>query len=694
MKPRSLFLAILMGCVTAATFNALGWLQISERKLYDFYLRLRPQESPEQKIVIVGLNEQDIEKYGFPLEDNTLVTLLDKIKAQNPRVIGLDLHRNVNIGTQNNESLNSIFRSTPQLIGVEKTDGGNPNFKSISPPTELAKRGQTGASEIIEDGESGVVRRGYLYVQKSTVEKVLPSFVLAMALKYLEEENIFPTGYGKQNWLKLGKAIFPMLQPNRLFYDNQAIDNYQTLINYRSSSQIPQVSVFQVLENKIIDNFLEDKIVIIGTTAETIKDIYTTPKDYDLVNFNFSYGVEIHGSLTSQIINSAISDRVIIKFIPVYLQYVGLLVLLAITVLTTWYLYCQKHFLMLRKTIIPIIISLISIATIFMAGYVFVLWGWWFPTVTSLIIVLSSQASIYLFIKLEQLQQANKILAEKVKARTLALEEAQQKILFYEKQALYQKLTRYIAHEIKNKTNIMGLTIQNSQTDLAELRAIVEDNAFLFEEMIMNETRLPSEIIADLHRKLLRMQQIESKITSIINEIYDRNKKDSNVTTAIDINHLIERLLVDAGQIYRIKYNNAQLVIESQYDENLPQIDCVISDLERALENIISNTLYYLGKKSSKSQNYQPILSVSTQNKSNAIEIKIKDNGTGIPAANLDKIFTMFWTTKSSGESMGIGLHFAKQLIEKNNGTISVNSVEEEYTEFIVILHSGNLRKS
>ena len=694
MKPRSLFLAILMGCVTAATFNALGWLQISERKLYDFYLRLRPQESPEQKIVIVGLNEQDIEKYGFPLEDNTLVTLLDKIKAQNPRVIGLDLHRNVNIGTQNNESLNSIFRSTPQLIGVEKTDGGNPNFKSISPPTELAKRGQTGASEMIEDGESGVVRRGYLYVQKSTVEKVLPSFVLAMALKYLEEENIFPTGYGKQNWLKLGKAIFPMLQPNRLFYDNQAIDNYQTLINYRSSSQIPQVSVFQVLENKIIDNFLEDKIVIIGTTAETIKDIYTTPKDYDLVNFNFSYGVEIHGSLTSQIINSAISDRVIIKFIPVYLQYVGLLVLLAITVLTTWYLYCQKHFLMLRKTIIPIIISLISIATIFMAGYVFVLWGWWFPTVTSLIIVLSSQASIYLFIKLEQLQQANKILAEKVKARTLALEEAQQKILFYEKQALYQKLTRYIAHEIKNKTNIMGLTIQNSQTDLAELRAIVEDNAFLFEEMIMNETRLPSEIIADLHRKLLRMQQIESKITSIINEIYDRNKKDSNVTTAIDINHLIERLLVDAGQIYRIKYNNAQLVIESQYDENLPQIDCVISDLERALENIISNTLYYLGKKSSKSQNYQPILSVSTQNKSNAIEIKIKDNGTGIPAANLDKIFTMFWTTKSSGESMGIGLHFAKQLIEKNNGTISVNSVEEEYTEFIVILHSGNLRKS
>ncbi|NJL52342.1 MAG: CHASE2 domain-containing protein [Hydrococcus sp. SU_1_0] len=159
-------IAILIGCLTTVAFNSLGWLPITERQLYDYYLRSRLEEPQDEKIVIVGLTEKDIEKLGFPIEDDTLATLLTKIKAQNPRAIGLDLHRNVNIGDEGSKKLDNTFNSTPQLIGVEKTDGGNPYYRSISPPTELEKLGQTGASEIIEDGENGVVRRGYLYVQK------------------------------------------------------------------------------------------------------------------------------------------------------------------------------------------------------------------------------------------------------------------------------------------------------------------------------------------------------------------------------------------------------------------------------------------------------------------------------------------------------------------------------------------------
>lgn len=687
MKLRSPFLAISIGCLTAAIFNSLGWLQISERKLYDFYLRLRPLESPEQKIVIVGLNEPDIEKLGFPIDDKTLATLLTKIKLQNPRVIGLDLHRNVNIGTQNKE-LKTIFSSTPQLIGVEKTDGGNPNHQTISPPKELAKRGQTGASEIIEDGESGIVRRGYLYVRRSNKSENLPSFALAMALKYLEEENIFPVSSGTKNWLKLGKTVFPMLQFNRLFYPSWTIDNYQTIINYRSQSgAFLEVSVSEVLNNENAGDLLQDKIVIIGTTAETIKDIYTTPYDYNTVNFNFSYGVEIHGNLASQIINSALYNRVAIDFLNPYWQYGGILFLLTVTSFVSWYLYYQENILKQKKTIIPLACSLFSAIAIFGVSYLFLLFGWWIPAVTSIVTILSSQTILYIFIKLKQLEQANTILTQKVQERTQALEEAQQKILSQEKLSLYQKLSRYVAHEIKNKTNIIGLNIQNSQTDLTELQLIIEDNSFIFEEISDSDTRSPNFIISDLNDKLSRMEQINQKVTSIINEIY-RYQENNNVTTAIDIHQLLERVLSDAIQIYKIKHSELKIAIERHYEDNLQEINCIASDIERALDNIVNNAFYYLAKKNNNLQNYQPRLTVSTQKKQNSVIIKIKDNGIGIPAENINKIFTMFWTTKTLGESMGIGLHFAKELIEKNSGSISVDSIEGEYTEFIVTLPS------
>ena len=413
--------AILIGALTAVTFNSLGWLQISERKLYDHFLRLRPQEPQDQKIVIVGLNEKDIEKLGFPISDDTLAALLTKIKAENPRAIGLDLHRNVNIGDRGSKKLDTIFRSTPQLIGVEKTDGGNPALQSISPPTELEKLAQTGASEIIEDGENGVVRRGYLYVQKSqntALEsslvannvstnnqiKIIPSFGLATALKYLEGENIFPSGYGKQSWLKLGNAVFPMLQSNRLFYSDATIDNYQTIINYcNTEKKFAQLSVSEVLENKVKADFFRDKVVLIGTTAETIEDIFTTPYSYyNLANYDFTYGVEIHASLTSQIVNAALENRGIINFLPSYWQYSLLLLLLLTTSFGSWYLYNNKFFSCDQKIIVHFTSSISNLVFILAIGYLFLLFGWWIPTVTSLV----SPEIIFVFVLLLKLEFA------------------------------------------------------------------------------------------------------------------------------------------------------------------------------------------------------------------------------------------------------------------------------------------------
>ena len=684
-------ISILIGCFTTAAINSLGWLPITERQLYDYYLRTRPEEPQDKKIVIVGLTEKDIGKFGFPISDATLATLLTKIKQQNPRAIGLDLHRNVNIGESGNEKLNDIFSSTPQLIGVEKTDGGNPNHLSISPPTELEKLGQTGASEIIEDGENGGVRRAYLYVQKSSEDETIPSLGLAVALKYLEEENVFPTSYGKKTWLKLNNAVFPMLEENRLFYSSQSIDNYQTTINYRNAKdKLSQVSVSEVLENKIKEDLLKDKIVFIGTMAETIEDIYTTPYSYRQENYDFTYGVEIHASMTSQIVNAALGDRVIIKFIPTLWQYSGLFILLLTTSFSSWYLYTRDNFFPWKKIVLHIIYSIFSLVIILVFGYSLLLFGWCSPTVTALLLTLSSELCIFVFIQLDLLKQENIILEQKVKARTLDLEKAQKKILSQEKLALYQKLAQYIAHEIKNKTNIIGLNLENSQTDIGELQLIIEDNSFLFEEVADDRVQSPQEIILNLNNKLSRIKYINQKVTQIINEIYNQGTDNypdyTSIDTDVDINKLLDNSITEAIQISKLKYNKFEIIFERNYDKNLKKLSCAISKIERALDNIISNAIYHLYQKSKDVQGYQSKLLISTQNRLGLIEIKIKDNGTGIPSENLDKIFQIFWTTKTNPEGLGLGLHFAKELIEKHGGEISVDSIEGEYTEFTVTL--------
>jgi signal transduction histidine kinase len=266
----------------------------------------------------------------------------------------------------------------------------------------------------------------------------------------------------------------------------------------------------------------------------------------------------------------------------------------------------------------------------------------------------------------------------------------QKQILSQEKLALYQKLAQYVAHEIKNKTNIIGLNLENSQTDIDELQLIMEDNSFLFEEIADDRVRSPQEIILNLNNKLSRIKSINQKVTQIINEIYsrgtDNNNRDAVLDTDIDLNQLLDTLLSDAIQISKLKYSNFQIIVERNYDKNIPKISCITSEIERALDNIISNAIYYLYQKKIDAQSHQSKLSISTQNKTDSIEIKIRDNGTGIAAENLDKIFQIFWTTKTSPEGLGLGLHFAKELIEKHGGKILVDSIEDEYTEFIVTL--------
>jgi len=98
--------------------RVLGLLQISELAIFDLFIRLRPLESPEERIVIIGIDEKDLETYRFPISDKILAELLQKINAAKPRAIGLDLYRDLPVET-GHEALNQAFETIPNLIGIE-----------------------------------------------------------------------------------------------------------------------------------------------------------------------------------------------------------------------------------------------------------------------------------------------------------------------------------------------------------------------------------------------------------------------------------------------------------------------------------------------------------------------------------------------------------------------------------------------
>lgn len=160
-----------------------GLLQSWEWAALDQFFRWRPGQPPEKRILIVGINESDLRYVGqWPVSDAVLAELLKKLKASQPRAIGLDLYRDLRVppGTQ---ALEQVFKSTPNLIGIEKkvADGTS---NASAPPAMLSQLGQVGANDVVPDAD-GKIRRGVLFLTPKS-EPALPSLGLRLALIYLE----------------------------------------------------------------------------------------------------------------------------------------------------------------------------------------------------------------------------------------------------------------------------------------------------------------------------------------------------------------------------------------------------------------------------------------------------------------------------------------------------------------------------
>lgn len=285
-----------------------GKLQFLELAAYDLFLSFRSHDLPtESPITLVAITEADIQKLGtWPLTDATLARLLNRLEEHQPRVIGLDIYRDLPV-PPGKEDLIDVFSQNQNIVTIRKIGGGASHGVS-APYVESA---YVGFCDIPMDADK-VTRRGLLFLESEG--QVHYSFSLLMALLYLSEVGITPQpGIPNPEHLRLGDITFQPFEPNDGSYVDADAGGYQFILDYRGGmAPFATVALTDVLEGRASPARIKDRIVIIGVSAESVKDEFLSPLNR-FSNTTF-YGVEIHAHLAAQLLRSALKNAPLLRF--------------------------------------------------------------------------------------------------------------------------------------------------------------------------------------------------------------------------------------------------------------------------------------------------------------------------------------------------------------------------------------------
>lgn len=289
-----------------------------------------------------------------------------------------------------------------------------------------------------------------------------------------------------------------------------------------------------------------------------------------------------------------------------------------------------------------------------------------------------------------RLQESYADLENKVEQRTAELRRslddlrtAQNRLIQSEKLASLGQLTAGIAHEIKNPLNF----VNNFSAISTEL--IDELNETLRSAPLDGKTKEEvEELTGMLKGNLEKVVQHGKRADSIVRNMLLHSREGSGEHRAADINAIVEESINLAYHGARAEKPAFNVTIQRAFDPAAGMIDVYPQEITRVLLNLIANGFYAIAKrKESAGDGFEPTLSATTKNCGNAVEIRIRDNGTGIPPEVKEKMFNPFFTTKPAGEGTGLGLSMSHDIIVKQHGgTIDVNTEPGVFTEFIITL--------
>ncbi len=258
------------------------------------------------------------------------------------------------------------------------------------------------------------------------------------------------------------------------------------------------------------------------------------------------------------------------------------------------------------------------------------------------------------------------------------LKQAQANLIHAEKMASLGQLTAGIAHEIKNPLNFVNNFAELSRELLQELR-----------DTIASPGAEQDELIATLTANLAKIVEHGRRADGIVTSMLLHSRGGSGERRAIDLNALVEEALNLAFHGARARDKGFNIALERDLDAELRPIELVPQDISRVLLNLFGNGFYAASKRLQEGPDptFQPALRVTTRDLGDQVEIRVRDNGIGMPPEVRSKLFTPFFTTKPTGEGTGLGLSISYDIVvQQHGGTITVDSRPGEFTEFTVRL--------
>jgi two-component system NtrC family sensor kinase len=260
------------------------------------------------------------------------------------------------------------------------------------------------------------------------------------------------------------------------------------------------------------------------------------------------------------------------------------------------------------------------------------------------------------------------------------LKATQGQLVQSEKMVALAALTAGVAHEIQNPLNFVNNFSEVSMELLSEL----EEE----EQKPVRDRALEAELLRDLKQNLRKIHQHGGRAGDIVKGMLEHARADAGQRQPIDLNVAAEDYLRLAYHALQAKHRDCTVQRTLEPDPKLSLLQLVPQEIGRVLLNLFTNALYAVHQKSLVAgPAYTPEVRVSTRQLLDGVELRIRDNGTGIPATVVEKIFEPFFTTKPPGEGTGLGLWFSYDIITKGyGGTLTVQTQEGEYTEFIITL--------
>jgi adenylate cyclase len=371
---------VLGGFVFAAVMamRLAGLLQAFELNTHDWFLRLRSfATAGENRIVLIRIREEDIRRFGHPLSDELLTRVLTNLMRAEPRAVGIDLYRDTPVprlasGTESSDSKTPAYRELGRTVAGEDrivmvmkfggdAEGGTP------PPTFLKGTSQVGFSDFpVDPGET--VRRSLLFLWDEETQH--PSLSLQLALRYLREEGIvlerdpaFP------NYVRLGQTTIPPFDANDGGYVRADDGGYQFLLDYRArTDSFPSFSLRELLDGDVPPEEIRDRIVIVGTTAPSVKDrfYWHRAESGDRV----MYGIEVHAHATNQLLRFAHGDDRPIASMGESGEALWIL---------CWALLGASLGLWNRSLRVNSLMALGGLGALFLIGFGFSRQSWWIP---------------------------------------------------------------------------------------------------------------------------------------------------------------------------------------------------------------------------------------------------------------------------------------------------------------------------